>query len=172
MNNSDFNLSKNQYVTEHFKKKELTDIKELIVGREKKMKNYIKDIQDGVINFCIQFNNLQNETNFFNLRLSNQYKFNECVDKSIVKLQNDFLNIEQFYLKCKQNCFQSFPQSVSNLENFLENSNRFLKPKLNPCLLDCRVFFDGIHNKYQKYLLQDNGIFIEFMDYPNWEDRI
>ena len=154
MEKNDYNLIKKQYMTEHFHRKEITSIKELIVGKEKKMKQYISDVQSGIINFCIHINDLQNDNNFFNLKLNSQFKFNECVDKSVKKVEKDFLDIEVYYNKCKRNCYEKFPQAEANVIEFIEEKSKFFRPKLNPCLEDCRIFFDGLHKRYFHYLFK------------------
>jgi hypothetical protein len=156
MKKTEIDLSKEQFVQEHFKTKEITNLRELTIGREKKIKGYIRDIQNGVINFCVNMNDMQNENNFFDMKMNNQFKFNECVDKTGNKIKNDFSDIERLYVKCKNSCFEKFPQSKDSLDNYIEKSNNRLKPNLNPCVSECIQLFNGLHYRYHDYIIKSN----------------
>ena len=88
----------------------------------------------------------------------------------INKVQKDFEDIEKIYNKCKNSCIEKFPQSKENLTKLLEEKNKFLRPKLNPCLTECQNLFMGLHNNYYDYIFKSNGIYLEFSDYPKWEE--
>ena len=154
MDKNEMELNKKQYMIEHFKNNDLFNVKELIIGKEKKFKSYLNDMQNGLINFCISINSLQSEHNFFNLQLNNQFKFNECIDKSVLKMQKDFADIENIYNKCKNRCFDKFPQSRENLEKYIDGKHNYSRPRLNPCLSECGDFFNSLHNRYFQYLIK------------------
>ena len=132
MNNSELNINNKPLILEQFKSQQITNIKELTIGRERRIKNYVNQIQNGVINFCININDLQNENNFFDLKMNNQFKFNECIDKSVTAVKNDFSDLDKLYINCKNRCFDINPQSKESLDNYIEKSNKKLKPNLNP----------------------------------------
>ena len=155
-----------------FKQEDLVVIKELIINKEKLLKNILNEYQNGIINYCKNYNLFQNKTNFSLLSLREQFEFNECVDYSANKLKKDFKDMENFYLKCKNNCLQKYPQFANEINESIDEYSEdtffsFLKPGLNPCVQECVDLYEYLSNKYFDYMIRDHGLYVELIDYKN-----
>jgi hypothetical protein len=158
------------YEDQKIKQEDFVLIKELITNRDNIVKQQLNDFQNGIINFCKNYNLFQNKTNFSLLSLKEQFEFSECVDYSANKLKKDFKDMEKFYLKCKNRCLDKYPQFAEEIKENIDAYNEetylsFLKPALNPCVQECVDLYDYLSKNYYKYMVLDKGIYAELIDY-------
>jgi len=158
------------YEEQNIKQEDFVLIKELITNRENVVKLQLNDFQNGIINFCKNYNLFQNKTNFSLLSLKEQFEFSECVDYSANKLKKDFKDMENFYSKCKNRCLDKYPQFAEEIKENIDAYNEetflsFLKPALNPCVQECVDLYDYLSKNYYKYMVLDKGIYAELIDY-------
>ena len=158
------------YEEQKIKQEDFVLIKELITNRDNIVKQQLNDFQNGIINFCKNYNLFQNKTNFSLLSLKEQFEFSECVDYSANKLKKDFKDMENFYSKCKNRCLDKYPQFAEEIKENIDAYNEetylsFLKPALNPCVQECVDLYDYLSKNYYKYMVLDKGIYAELIDY-------
>ena len=152
------------------KQEDYVAIRELITYKEKIIQRHLSDFQNNIINFCKNYNLFQNKTNFSLLSLKEQFEFSECVDYSANKVKKDFRDMENFYLKCKNNCLEKFYYVAEEIKENIEAYNQeaffnFMKPALNPCVQECIDMHEYISKKYHQYMITDRGLYIELIDY-------
>jgi hypothetical protein len=147
----------------NIKKDDFYFYKELTANREKYIKVTLKEYQDNVIEFCKNIANLQHKENFFILELEEQFEFNSCVERSSLKLQKDFQDIEKFYSQCKEICVKKDPDVLTNIQNYNNASLTMLRPNLNPCVKECVIIYEELMGKYYKYMIKDKGLYVELI---------
>lgn len=154
--------------TNKLNKSNIFQMKEVLFGREKHMTKQIDEFQNAIITYCKNYNMLQSKENFFNLTLTEQFQFNECISQAINKVQNDFKTLEDFYVNCKSNCINTINDGNNKIE---ENINSYInapldviRPNLHPCVQDCVDFFFVLNKSYYKYLVKDEGLYLELID--------
>ena len=151
------------------KEEDYINIKELFVSKEKEVKYKLKGIQNGIVNFCRNYNMFQNKTNFFNLTLREQFEFNQCIDFTGNKIKKDFKEMESFYSNCKDKCLQDnnykSEEILDSIEQYNETKTDLFRPTLHPCVKECMDIFHYVSGKYYKYMFEDAGIYIELIDF-------
>jgi hypothetical protein len=156
----------------HINKEDYTVIKELLTNREKTVEIFLHDFQNSIINFCMNYNMFHKKENFFNLTLSEQFDFNECVEYSANKLKNDFKQMENFYLKCKNKCFDGNPLKSKEMEDMVEKHNiaeyNIMRPNLPSCISECKDLYSFLNLKYYFYMVRDAGIYTELINYKKF----
>lgn len=130
------------------------DIKELLIGREVIFKERVKQVQDGIISFCRNINLFQDKPNFFDLNITEQFKFNECIDTVSNKMKQDYKDIETFYVKCKTMCGKRFEFVDDNVDEYIAGAR--IGKNLHPCTRDCVELFDILYNNYHDYMIKGN----------------
>lgn len=101
----------------------------------------ITAIQEEIIAFCKDQSFLQAYKSFYNLGLSNQLDYNNCVSTVTSKTKQDIWNIENFYTKC---CHVSDKKLLTNR---------------------CQVMFSNLINSYHNYLVINKGLYIEYTNF-------
>jgi hypothetical protein len=140
-------------------------VKELTVNNGIKYNQDIKKIQNSLISFCMNANLFQKYKNMHELNLSQQFKFNECVDTIINKLQTDISQMELFYSNCRDSCIKINPIIEDNIEEYITKASWIFQPELHPCVGDCTDLFKKMYMRYVTYMTKDNGMYFEFIDY-------
>lgn len=144
-------------------------IKELLVDRERVYKIQLAGIQNGIVNFCKNFNMFQNKPNFFNLTLIEQFEYNECIEYTGAKIKDDFKKMENFYLRCKSECLSKYNFKAEEIEQQINLYNESIigtfRPSLHPCVEDCVGMYQYMSHKYYQYMVKDHGIYAEIIDY-------
>ena len=147
-------------------------IKELILSREKILKYQLSGVQNGIVNFCKNYNMFQNKTNFFNMTLKEQFEFNECIEYTGGKIKKDYKEIENFYTKCKTKCLADNNFRVEEIEEkinqYNEASIELTRPSLHPCIDECIGMYHYMADKYYLYMIKNSGIYVEFIDYKKY----
>ena len=141
-------------------KENLININELSYHMDKNIKFYISNFQNKLVNFCKDTNEMQNEENFFKLSMSDQMKFNDCIENSTNKLKKDFLDLEKFYSNCKIICYQNTDKLTidKSIDEYMKSTFKVLSPP-HPCIRDCMNIYEDITGKYYKYMI-DGMLFI------------
>jgi hypothetical protein len=142
-------------------------IKELKANVNIKFTDDIEKIQNTLVSFCMNVNLFQNNKNIYELNLTEQFKFNDCVEHVLDKIKSDISDLESFYGNCKQTCLDKHPDLEDNIDDYIKKSSWMFQPDLHPCLENCTSLFKGIYKKYIKYMTVDNGIYFEHIDYKN-----
>jgi hypothetical protein len=151
------------------KKDEYVVIKELLVDRERVYKIQLAGIQNGIISFCKNYNMFQGKPNFFNLTLTEQFEYNECIEFTAAKIKKDFKQMEDFYLGCKSECLKKYNFKAEEIEDkinqYVESKIGTFRPSLHPCVEDCVGMYQYISHKYYQYMVKDLGMYAELIDY-------
>jgi hypothetical protein len=149
-------------------------VKELTVNNSIKYKQDIKRIQNSLISFCMNVNLFQKSKNVFELNLTDQLKFNECIDSIITRIQSDIADLETFYISCKSKCISGNPDIQENIDEYISKQSIIFQPELHPCIQDCTNLFKNMYQRYTRYLTKgkkfltiDGGMYYEFIDYNN-----
>ena len=157
---------------ENIKKEDYTVIKELIVNREKYINFFVSQFQNSIIDFCKNYNQFQSKRNFFDLTIKDQFDFNECIEFSANKIKNDFKDLENLYVECKENCFLQNNFRKKEFEDIIEKYNNsqfeFTRPALPPCINECKNLNIYLNEKYHKYMIIDSGIYTELINYKKY----
>ena len=119
--------------------------------------------QDLIVQFCKDANFLQNFENFFDIKsISTQMKFNECIEYTSNKIKDDFYALENVYGKCKSVCSEEDHEKVAR---YNETEYRIQKPNLSKCIKYCKNQYKYNLQSYKEYMIDDKGVYIEFVDY-------
>jgi hypothetical protein len=133
-------------------------IKELTVNHEIQFKRDIKKVQDKLISFCMNTNLFQTHKTMYELNLQEQFKFNECVDFVVNRIQNDISDLEGFYSSCKATCTKDNPDILENIDEFITKHSWVFQPDLHPCLADCTDLFKSMYKKYIRYMTKGSDL--------------
>jgi hypothetical protein len=177
-NEKNANLSKNAkdletsiFTTKSMESNFLISNKELSSGLNELLSKRLETIQNGIIGFCRNTNNLQKAESYYSMNFGQQMNFNECIIKVSDKLRLDMSVLEDFYSNCKSNCLQD-EEEKEKLKKYLDSSNSLIKKTIPPCIYSCRKLYYSYQNKYINYMVVDNGIYIECSDYKKWEEKL
>ena len=135
-------------------KENLINNNKLFQFLEKNIQFYISNFQKKLVNFCKDTNEMQNEENFFKLSMSDQMKFNDCIEDSTNKLKKDFLDLERFYSNCKQICYKNSDELTidKSIDEYMSASFKVLSP-VHPCVRDCMNIYGDLTRKYYSYMI-------------------
>jgi hypothetical protein len=142
-------------------------IQELTVNKKDFFKNQLQSLQSEIVNFCKNMNMFQNKDNFFNLTIMEQFEYNECIDETTKKIKKDYTDLENFYIKCKMNCFKKYnsEEYEERINKYIESNLNLLRPDLPPCVSECVSMYQFMHQKYLNYMIFNKGIYFELVDY-------
>lgn len=131
--------------------------KELTVKMERKISPFLNNFQKNFVNFCKDKTGLQNEENFFKLSMTDQMKFNECIDDVSKKVKKDFLDLEKFYTNCKKTCYDKYDKFTldSSIDEYVKSGIR-LYTNVHPCVNDCMELYYDFTHKYFAYMVDGN----------------
>ena len=110
-------INENINIKNSEKKDEYIVIKELLTNREKIYQYQLSGIQNGIVNFCQNYNMFQGKSNFFNLTIMEQFEFNECIEYSGDKIKKDFKLMEDFFVKCKSQCLKTYHFKAEEIQD-------------------------------------------------------
>ena len=139
----------------------LQNSKELIIMMEKRINPYLNYFQKNFVNFCKDKTGLQNEENFFKLSMTDQMKFNECIDDVSKKVKKDFYDLEKFYFNCKNVCYKKYDKFTldSSIDGYVKASLR-LYTNIHPCINDCMDLYSEYTHRYYTYMIDGNFLFL------------
>lgn len=109
----------------------------VFLDQESSDEKKIKEIQNEIISFCRDLNNLQHINSFYDSSFLNQIDFNNCVTSSNDFIRKDLSKIESFKEKC---LFENIESNV------------------------CMKYYDNLLSIYKEYMVDNKGVFIEFID--------
>lgn len=109
----------------------------VFLDQESSDEKKIKEIQNEIISFCRDSNNLQHINSFYDSSFLNQIDFNNCVTSSNDFIRKDLSKIESFKEKC---LFENIESNV------------------------CMKYYDNLLSIYKEYMVDNKGVFIEFID--------
>jgi len=129
--------------------------KELVILFDKKIKPYIHYFQKNFVDFCKDKTGIQNEENFFKLSISDQMKFNECIDDTSNKVKKDFTDLEKFYFNCKNVCYKNYDKITldKQIEEYVNSSFRIYST-IHPCINDCMDLYAEFTHRYFTYMIE------------------
>jgi hypothetical protein len=142
-------------------------VQELTINKKDIFRSQLHSLQSEIINFCKNMNMFQNKDNFFNLTLLEQFEYNECIEEATKKIKKDYVDLENFYIKCKMNCFRKYnkEEMEEKINNYIESKFNLLRPALPPCLSECVSMYNFMHQKYINYMIANKGIYFELVEY-------
>ena len=126
--------------------------KELLHKKQEWSSEHVKNIQNSILKFCRNINDLQLSDNFFKMNMTKQILFNECVTKISKKIKDDFTQLESFYSDCKKSCIENDYEVEENLKKYFNATNKLSIPNLHPCLENCQRLFFLMHGDYKQYI--------------------
>ena len=140
------------------KQEDVFNNKELVLKLDRNVSLYLKDFQSKFVEFCKNTNNIQNEENFFKLKLPDQMKFNECIDETSTKVKKDLLDLENFYSNCKNVCYEKYDKFTidSSIENYI-NSPFKVYTGVHPCIEECMEIYAEFTRRYHIYMIHGNN---------------
>lgn len=115
--------------------------------------------QNESIKFCKDLYQLQEKKTVYDLDLDDQLKFTGCVNEVISGIVSDLTEIENNQNLCFKGCKNEY-DTYLNLK--FENMN----PKINklPCVSICTEIYKNLNKNYEKYMIDNKGIYIEFIN--------
>jgi hypothetical protein len=131
--------------------------RELIIQLKSSTSLYLKNFQQSFVDFCQEMNGLYNEENFFRLSMTDQMRFNDCIEKVSLKVKKDFVDLEKFYSNCKTDCFDKYDKFIieKTISDYLESNVKYYK-KLHPCVDDCIQLYLQLTKRYYTYMIDGN----------------
>ena len=141
-------------------KEDIINNKELVVLLDKKINVYLNNFQQKFVDFCKDKSNIQNEENFFKLNISDQMKFNECIDDVSKKVKKDFYDLERFYSNCKTVCYEKYDKFTldSSIDDYVNSSFRIYSG-IHPCINECMDLYSEFTQRYFMYMIDGKLIF-------------
>lgn len=129
--------------------------KELTIKMDKRIKPYLNFFQKSFVNFCKDKTGLQNEENFFKLSITDQMKFNDCIDDVSKKVKKDFLDLEKFYSNCKKTCYEKYDKFTldSSIDDYVKATLK-LYSNVHPCIDDCMELYSEFTFRYYNYMVE------------------
>ena len=111
---------------------------------DKKFNAIINNIQDEIVSFCRDYYFLHDRASYFDTSFTSQMDFNNCVSYSTSKVKQDTSEIDNFYKLCIN-----------------EGVNKTL----------CETRHGRLYKLYSKYMIEQKGVYIEFIDFEQYTDK-
>jgi len=139
----------------NIKTEDVLNNKELIILLDKKINPYLNMFHKYFVELCKDKNGIQNEENFFKLSITDQMKFNECIDDVSKKVKKDFFDLERFYTNCKTLCYDKYDKFTldASIDQYVNSYVRIYN-NVHPCISDCMDLYSEYTHRYFNYMVE------------------